>query len=151
MTQRTVREATAMDRRDALVAATDRVLRLTIPGTPASVLSPNRASGRHWGNRAIRGAKRDLAWATKAGFLAAASRGALSPPIEVRIVVCWERGRKAMDPDNLLASLKTGCIDRLADLLGVNDRGFVFPPIVQSWDPDGQGYMEVEVREVRDG
>lgn len=127
---------------------TTRALTLVIPGTPDQALSPNRTKGKHWADKAIRRAERDLAWATKAAFLTCAQEDwPETPPLDLIIRAYWERGRHAMDHDNLIASIKRGLIDRIAFELGVDDKHFRFSWVYQDWDPDGRGYMIVEIRE----
>jgi crossover junction endodeoxyribonuclease RusA len=67
-------------------------------------------------------------------------------PITVAISIFWEKGRKRMDNDNALASTKS-LIDGVAESLGVDDKRFVFPPIVQDRDRKGTGYTVFEITE----
>jgi crossover junction endodeoxyribonuclease RusA len=107
--------------------------------TPDASLNPNRSNGRHWATRTK--AKEDLEKATIAG-IGPYPRTVPEPPLTVRFTVAWEKGRKTMDGDNLLASLKP-CIDVLAWQLDIDDKQFQFAPIAQTRDPDGRGYMTV--------
>lgn len=67
----------------------------------------------------------------------------LAPPVTARITVAWGKGRKRMDGDNLLASLKRGCIDVIAQKIGVDDKHFIFQPVEQTRDKEKLGYMVV--------
>lgn len=122
-------------------------LTIRVDMTPASCLSPNRSKGRHWAVN--KKPKNDLIYATKKGLSDANKYGWLdritfTPPVTVEIQVRWEKGRKEMDGDNLLASLKA-CIDEVAKYINVDDKHFNFAPIEQGRDPQGRGFMFVTV------
>lgn len=118
-------------------------LNLRINLTPDSCLSPNQSKGRHWAT--LEKAKGDLITMTRQAF---AQPGfgyyAPEPPLTLAFTIYWEKGRKRMDQDNLLASLKV-CIDEIAYRTGINDKHFQFAPITQDRDPDGQGFMLVRL------
>lgn len=61
-------------------------------------------------------------------------------------VVAWEKYRRTMDKDNLIAGLKY-CQDGIAEALGVNDRYIDVEEVTQIRDPEKKGYMEVTIRE----
>jgi crossover junction endodeoxyribonuclease RusA len=126
---------------------TTQTLTIRIDLTPDASLNPNRSNGRHWAARTK--AKADLEWATIQG-IGPYRWDVPEPPLTVRFTVAWEKGRKTMDGDNLLASLKP-CIDVIAWQLDINDKHFRFAPIEQTRDPDGRGYMTVTLSGVGSG
>lgn len=133
--------------RGGFVASDGRTeaLVIRIPGTPDARLSPN--SRCHW--RAKQGPKGQLENAAFYATIGALDEHmdfsvAVEGEITVRTTIYWEKGRKTMDADNALASMKFA-LDQVAQALGVNDKRFRHEPIVQTRDPDKRGFVEVIV------
>lgn len=68
--------------------------------------------------------------------------------LTLNYVVAWEKRRRMMDKDNLIAGLKY-CQDGIAEALGVNDRYIFVNDVEQIRDPEKKGYMEVTISESR--
>jgi Holliday junction resolvase RusA-like endonuclease len=111
-----------------------------IPGTPPRALSANGRS--HWRAKAehVR-AYRETA------RLAALAAGAepVAGSVRLRLTYGWERGRKRVDFDNGVALAKAA-IDGIVDagVMG-DDRYVVAVELAQERDPEGRGYLIVEV------
>lgn len=117
---------------------------IEIPGCPEAVLSPNAPRGIS--NR-IKGAAR--ARVRKSTAMAArgcpeyfAVREVLenAESISLEWNVYWSKGRKKMDKDNLIATLK-GYQDGLSDAFGYNDKLIRDLDVVQDRDKSGRGLM----------
>jgi Holliday junction resolvase RusA-like endonuclease len=72
----------------------------------------------------------------------------LKGAVRVHYVFAWEKGRKQMDLDNLVALAKSA-LDGLVDagIMG-DDRYVVGMTAEQTRDPNGVGYLQVTVKEV---
>lgn len=124
---------------------TDAIV-VTIPGTPTRALSPNgRAHWRrkHADAKELKSAAR---WATvNALYAKAAGDGLIGvSPLTLHWLVAWERGRKRMDQDNLIASLKAAQ-DGIADALGLDDKCMIVGSVTQERDADGLGYVKCAI------
>lgn len=139
---------------------------IRIEGTPPRELLPNRRNrhgGHYLGRQAANAYRRAVclqasAARNRAGMPAPVFAG----PVRARVTVAWERHlavgarrarweyRRKVDPDNLDAALKP-LWDGLQDA-GViaNDRQLVREPVAQTYDPDGAGYVLIELSEVPD-
>jgi crossover junction endodeoxyribonuclease RusA len=117
---------------------------IRLPICPDAALSPNARV--HWRRKAaavkeLRQVARYVAcmsmwsqhWTTATG------------PVTVRATIGWGKGRRAMDGDNALSTLKAA-FDGLTDAeLWSDDRRCRFEPVAQVRDPEGRGYVEIEV------
>ncbi len=131
-----------------MTTTTTRLI-IRVPSQPERVLSPNAPRSTHWSTKAnVRKAQRE-AWYWAA--LAVQGHGVSddSPYFAgrtfCRIAVYWGKGRKSMDPDNLIASCKAG-IDQL-QAVGIisDDKDLILEPAWQGRDPEGVGYTLVEL------
>lgn len=120
---------------------------VTVPMCPHPSLSPN--SRPHWRTKAKHA--KELRQAAR--FAAVSARNTcgggvlVGGEIHVRPVIAWSKGRRIMDGDNALASLKA-CFDGFTDaFLWGDDRHCVFWPVEQVRDPEGRGYVRVEITE----
>jgi hypothetical protein len=121
---------------------TDRII-ITIPGTPPATLSPNGRS--HWRrkHRDAQDLKSAARWAT---VNALHGRNALTGPLILHWLVAWEKHRKKMDQDNLIAALKAAQ-DGIAAALGVDDRCMIVGTVTQDRDADGLGYIKCAIEQ----
>lgn len=120
-------------------------LTIRVPMVPAPELSPNARP--HYQAKAKR--VRQLREAAK--FAAVSARNTVGGGplfrgvIHVRATIGWPKGRRRVDGDNALASLKA-CWDGFTDAhLWSDDRYCLFHPVEQVKDPDNLGYVEVRV------
>jgi Holliday junction resolvase RusA-like endonuclease len=124
-------------------------MRIVIPGNPDRVLSPNRRA--HWSQKAL-ATKRLREWAYWPARQAVIESDDPIPifagAVRVKPTIAWGKGRKRMDGDNAL-----GCLKPVWD--GFTDAGFwgddryvIFEPVEQIRDPEGVGYVAVEVEAV---
>lgn len=129
-----------------------RAITVTIPLCPPQACSPN--GGWHWKEKAA--AKAQLRMAAKGAALNARWRylgmflgGAIfEGPVVVAPMICWGKGRRTVDGDNALAMLKAaidGCTDAS---IWRDDRQCRFDPVTQGRDPDGLGFVRLEITEV---
>lgn len=123
---------------------TTAALTVHIPATIDKALSPNRSRFTHWGT--VANAEKALSWATTVGLIEARRNSPddvpiLKPPIRWDLTIYWGKGRKRMDEDNIVASLKRGMIDTVAAQIGIDDKHFTIGTITQDRDPDKQGCM----------
>jgi Holliday junction resolvase RusA-like endonuclease len=139
-----------------LAGAEDRIvsraITVTIPGCPDAALSQN--SRCHWRRRAaaVKQARSDAhvaALAARWEYLGMFLGGALfDGPVRVSAVIGWSKGRKRMDNQNAIACLKSH-VDGLQDAAIVGDDKQVTEfEIQQGRDPDGVGFVRLEVREL---
>lgn len=117
---------------------------ITIPGTIHRQITPN-ASIKYPAvakNRLRQALKNDTILACQEAGLHLGHT--LTPPIDLLYIVAWEGSRKIMDRDNLIASLKHAQ-DGIAHVLGIDDRYFREPKVVQVRDPDKRGFIQVVI------
>jgi hypothetical protein len=120
---------------------------VTIPATPPRSLSPN---GRvHWRRKHADGKELQSAarWATvNAIHTAPLGPRLITGPVTLHWLVAWERGRKKMDQDNLIAALKAAQ-DGIAGALGIDDKVMVVGSVTQERDTDGFGFIRCAIEE----
>lgn len=124
-----------------------RVVEVTIPGTPPRCLSPNASRELHWGTKtkAKNQLRRDAERAAVAVRNTCGGGPLFTGQVRVRTTVAWEKGRKLMDGDNVLASLKVLYDGITAAQLWRDDRDCIFEPVEQTRDPEGRGYVVVRL------
>ena len=129
------------------MTALPSLLTIRVPSQPERVLSPNAPRQTHWATQARERTAQRAAWGWAAveALDPYGQRPHFTGPVRCRITVYRGKGRKPMDADNLLATMKAG-IDQL-QTAGVvaNDNQLSFLPVVQERDPDGIGYTLVEL------
>lgn len=119
---------------------------VVIPGVPDPALTPNArvhylAKAGVVAEARVEGHWETCAALTEETFLEVQALPTTTP-IEVEVAVWWPKGRKRMDGDNLLASLKATC-DGIASALEVDDARFRFAPVQQA---RGEGAGETIIR-----
>ena len=66
-------------------------------------------------------------------------------PVHVHPTIGWSKGRRTLDGDNALASLKS-VFDGFTDgYLWGDDRECIYHPVEQMRDPEGLGFVRVEL------
>jgi crossover junction endodeoxyribonuclease RusA len=128
---------------------TDRILTVTIPGTPDRVLSPNAVRKTHWGTR-----RRATEQARTTAYCACRDANLEmwepDPPLTLHAVIAWEKGRRQLDPDNAHGILKA-TIDGVADALGVDDKHLTLASVTQTRDEAGRGFVRVAIEAAPEG
>jgi len=121
---------------------------VTIPATPTRTLSPNGRA--HWRRKHAdaKDLKSAARWATvNALFANQGGRGNWTgTSITLNWLVAWEKGRRRMDSDNLIAALKAAQ-DGIADALGIDDKAFTVGTVTQERDIDGMGYIKCAIEQ----
>lgn len=117
-------------------------LTVTIPGTVDHKLTPNGTRHRMERYRLNEELKERVGWAIKAGY---PQLKPMSGPVELLYIVFWEAGRKRMDADNFCSAMK-GAQDAIAAAIGVNDKHFIAPKVIQTRDEQGRGFIEIHIR-----
>ena len=118
---------------------------VTIPQTPTRNLSPNGRA--HWRRRHADAKELTSAarWATINALYSQIGAGAMGDGRRtLHWLVAWEKGRKVMDQDNLIAALKAAQ-DGIADALGLDDRLFTVGSVTQDRDADGLGFIRCAI------
>jgi len=110
---------------------------------PDMALMPNRKNGKHWGSIHAQKtkAKRDANFIA----LAALATHTLIPAHRLALRITFAApDKRRRDVDNLLACIKPQ-IDGIAQALGVDDS--LFRPIIldDGYDPQKQGYIDIEI------
>jgi len=140
---------------------TGRVLTCRIPATPHKLLNPNTSrisqaerAKLDWPlpmktSNVIKFAlRRELREATMLAAMNDRPAKPMAGPVVLRFVIAYERGRKVLDFDNAIATLK-GAIDGLVDAGYMRDDDQVTGIYLeQIKDPAGQGYIDVCVEPV---
>lgn len=116
---------------------------ITIPGTIDRRLTPNARP--HWAT------KRNLAAELKERAYYVARKANIEmwepePPLTLHILVAWEKGRKLMDDDNLVAGFKAAR-DGIAVALGIDDKHLRVGTVTQIRDPEKRGFIKVAIEE----
>lgn len=133
------------------IATEPRTVTLRIEATPDADLSPNARV--HW--RVTYKAKQALAEATHRAidndpvlrFPYLRENGTITGPVDCQVTVYWEKWRKSMDGDNLLACLKSA-YDQIQHCgLVENDSQLRHLPVIQKRAGASQGWMEVTLTE----
>lgn len=123
---------------------------IEIPGTYHTSLSGNQVRRGHWGTRST--AANDLKHA--ANYAALQAVGDPNDPylcfqqdpwpLVISYVIGWEHGRRRVDEDNCIAAMKH-VRDRVASVLGIDDKEFVTGSLTQERDPNKVGFIRVTV------
>ena len=79
-------------------------IRIIVNGVPSAALSPNASRMQHWGTKTR--ARNELAFSAWAAAYDVRPEEPIEDPVSVTVRVCWPKGRKRMDVDNLTACLK---------------------------------------------
>lgn len=114
---------------------------IRIPAVLDIGLSPN---GRvHWRkkHRLAKELKQTAMWAMKLHYLDVLPE----TPWQLNYTVALARGRKRWDDDNMIAALKPAR-DGIAAEAGIDDRHMVTGTLTQIRDPQGIGWIEVQIR-----
>jgi Holliday junction resolvase RusA-like endonuclease len=118
---------------------------VVVPMCPAPELSPNARP--HYQAKA----KKARQFREAAKFAAVCARNTVGGGpivrgvIHVHPTIGWAKGRRTVDGDNALAMLKN-CFDGFTDAhLWADDRYCVFHPVEQMRDPEGLGFVRVEL------
>ncbi len=127
-------------------SATNQALVVTIPATPAPALSPNARA--HWRTKHREATELNSVarWSTVNTLAQRGMRGTWTGPITLHWIVAWGKGRKIMDQDNLIASLKHAQ-DGIAGAIGIDDKAFIVGSVSQDRDPDGIGFIRVALEQ----
>jgi crossover junction endodeoxyribonuclease RusA len=104
---------------------------------PSPVLSPN--AREHWA--VVSRAKAN--YRNTARILTLQAKVKVSGPVTLKFGFAAPTARR-FDLDNAIARQKSA-IDGIADALKVDDSGFQFAACKLPKDPDGRGYVEVEI------
>lgn len=130
-------------------------LTIIIPMTPPLVLGPNRGQGKGKGRYQAKDAEAALKIATigaisnaRAAYDGRMPEPLFCGPVDCQITVYRRKGAKIWDGDNLNAACKRAVFDVFqAKGIVSNDRQLQVLPPKWDRDPDGDGYMVVDLTE----
>lgn len=122
-----------------------RSVTIRIPATIAREITPNGYSCTRGGFYKRRQLQAELKEVTMQVMQAYCLADKIDLPWQLDYTVAWGRNRKAMDDDNIKASLKY-VQDGIAERSGVNDKHMTIGTVDQIRDPDKVGYIEVTIR-----
>lgn len=128
----------------AAPAALGGVILVRVPESPTVALSPNGRLDWRRKARAVAAARRVAFYAAREAIPAGSVPAWASGAVGVRLVIAWGKGQKRMDDDNAIGACKA-YRDGIADALGIKDARFRTIALDQARDPDGLGYVTVEL------
>lgn len=142
---------TAPARPPAAVAA----ITICLAWTPPPKLRPN--AGAHWATKnRLRKEGRDAAitaarqWRNDRGLFG--TDPVLVGKARIRVVVRWGKGRRFMDPDNLVACLKGPCdgLVQAGIIVDDSDAYLAWEPMEQERDETGRGEVVIRVEGIEE-
>lgn len=118
---------------------------VVVPMCPAPELSPNARPHYQAKAKKVRQLREASRFAAVSARNTCGGGAIFRGAIHVRATIGWARGRRRMDGDNALAMLKP-CFDGITDAqLWSDDRYAMFHPVEQMRDPEGLGFVRVEL------